>query len=86
MADYDIIFLGYPIWWGIAPKIIYTFLESYDLSGKTIIPFCTSGSSDVGSSDSNLHGLAPKAEWKPGKRFASNSTVETVQKRVENNL
>ncbi len=47
MNKYDAIFLGYPIWWGQAPKIIYTFLESYDFSGKTIIPFCTSGSSGI---------------------------------------
>jgi flavodoxin len=58
---YDIIFLGYPIWWGQAPKIIYTFLESGDFSGKTIVPFCTSGSSGIGTSDANLHSLAYKA-------------------------
>ena len=46
--DYDTIYLGYPIWWGTMPKIINTFLESYDLSGKTIMPFCTSGGSGIG--------------------------------------
>ena len=57
MKQYDVIFLGYPIWWGQAPKIMYTFLESYDLNGKTVVPFCTSGSSgiavpaDAGSGD-----------------------------------
>lgn len=80
MEQYDVIFLGYPIWWGQAPKIISTFLESYDLSGKTIVPFCTSGSSGIGSSATNLHSLASAATWMDGQRFsgsASRSTVET---------
>ena len=80
MEQYDVIFLGYPIWWGQAPKIISTFLESYDLSGKTIVPFCTSGSSGIGSSASNLHSLAGNATWLNGQRFsggASRSTVES---------
>jgi len=76
MDEYDTIFLGYPIWHGQAPKIIYTFLESYDFSGKTIIPFCTSHSSGIGSSDTNLHSLAERAEWISGRRFGS-STGET---------
>ena len=80
MEQYDVIFLGYPIWWGQAPKIISTFLESYDLSGKTIIPFCTSGSSPIGSSATNLHSLANGATWLDGQRFSgstSRSDVET---------
>lgn len=80
MEEYDVIFLGYPIWWGQAPKIVYTFLESYDLSGKTIVPFCTSASSGIGTSASGLHSLAPDANWLDGQRFlgsASQSTVES---------
>ena len=80
MEQYDVIFLGYPIWWGQAPKIISTFLESYDLSGKTIVPFCTSGSSGIGSSATNLHSQANGASWMDGQRFsggASRSTVES---------
>lgn len=80
MEQYDVIFLGYPIWWGQAPKIISTFLESYDLSGKTIVPFCTSGSSPIGSSATNLHSLAGNATWLDGQRFsgsADRSAVET---------
>lgn len=73
MADYDVVFIGYPIWWGQAPKIISTFLESYDFSGKTIVPFCTSGSSGIGSSAANLHGLAEGANWLAGQRFAGNA-------------
>lgn len=79
MERYDVIFLGYPIWWGEAPRIINTFLESHDLSGKTIVPFCTSGSSGIGSSATNLHSLTGNATWLDGQRFsggASHSAVE----------
>lgn len=79
LTGYDILYLGYPIWWGKAPKIISTFLEAYDLSGVTVVPFCTSHSSGIGTSDTELHVLAPRAEWKPGKRFAGNETTETVR-------
>ncbi len=54
MDDYDTVIIGFPIWWGVAPRIIETFLESYDFSGKTILPFCTSGGSGVGRSDVEL--------------------------------
>lgn len=83
MENYDIVFLGYPIWHGQAPKIIYTFLESYDFSGKTIIPFCTSHSSGIGSSDDNLHSLAATAEWKSGNRFAGGETAQQIQQWLE---
>jgi flavodoxin len=78
MADYDVVFIGYPIWWGQAPRIISTFLESYDLSSKTIIPFCTSGSSGIGSSATNLHSLAPNANWLAGQRFSSGTSRDTM--------
>ena len=78
MADYDVIFLGYPIWWGQAPKIMYTFVESYDLSGKTIVPFCTSGSSGIGSSAANLRASAPDAVWLPGNRFSGSASRSAV--------
>lgn len=71
LDPYDVIFLGYPIWWGQAPRIISTFLESLDFSGKTVVPFCTSGSSGVGSSADTLHALcAEDTLWLEGKRFA----------------
>jgi len=77
--QYNIVFLGYPIWFGQAPKIIYTFLESYDFSGKTIVPFCTSGSSPIGSSASNLHKLCPKnTTWLSGSRFANNTSRSAI--------
>jgi diketogulonate reductase-like aldo/keto reductase/flavodoxin len=83
MAQYDVVFLGYPIWWGKAPKIIFTFLESYDFSGKTIVPFCTSGSSGIGSSATDLHALSPSAKWKSGRRFSGNAGKTEVSKWVD---
>lgn len=65
MSDYDTVFVGFPIWWYVAPTIISAFLESYDFSGKTVIPFATSGSSGAGKTDSILHALCPNANWKP---------------------
>ncbi len=83
MEDYDVIFLGYPIWWGQAPKIMHTFLESYDFDGVTIVPFCTSGSSGIGSSAANLQSLAPNANWLSGQRFSGSASQETVASWVE---
>lgn len=83
MEKYKTVFIGYPIWHGQAPKIIYTFLESYDFSGKTLIPFCTSHSSGIGASDKNLHFVAPNAEWKSGKRFAENTSKESINEWVD---
>lgn len=83
MAQYDTVFLGYPIWWGQAPKIISTFLENYDFSGKTIVPFCTSGSSGVGSSDTNLYGLCTdSAVWLPGEWFSANASQDQVSEWI----
>lgn len=80
IKQYDVIFIGYPIWWGQAPKIIYTFFESYDYNfeGVTIIPFCTSGSSGIGSSATNLHSLASKANWKSGARISGNNVSSLI--------
>ena len=78
MEQYDTILLGYPIWHGQAPRIISTFLESYDFSGKKTFPFCTSHSSGIGSSDTNLHSLAENANWLNGRRFAGGTTKEEI--------
>lgn len=68
MDRYDVVFVGFPIWWYVAPKIIHTFLESYDFSGKTLVPFATSGGSLMGDTDQVLHALVPDTvSWKPGK-------------------
>lgn len=70
MASYDTVIVGFPIWWGIAPRIIETFLESYDFSGKTIVPFCTSGGSGVGRSDTALHkNVSKDVKWMKGKQI-----------------
>ena len=80
MDTYDVIILGYPIWHGQAPRIISTFLESYDFSEKTIIPFCTSHSSGMGSSASNLHSLCPDSvKWLEGRRFEAGTSRETME-------
>ena len=69
MAQYDVVFLGYPIWWGEAPRIISTFLESYDFSGKTIVPFATSGGSGMGKTNEKLAPSCPGAKLLSGKVF-----------------
>ncbi len=67
MASYDTVIVGFPIWWGIAPRIIETFLESYDFGGKKILPFCTSGGSGVGKSDTALHqNVSGDVKWGKG--------------------
>ena len=78
MEQYDVIFLGYPIWWGEAPRIINTFVESYDFSGKTLVPFCTSGSSGMGNSATNLHSATSGATWLDGRRFSGNATGDEL--------
>lgn len=74
LSDYDTIFLGFPIWWYVAPTIINNFLESYDFAGKTIIPFFTSGGSGAGQTDEELHKSAPDAIWRPAKRLYSGNS------------
>lgn len=82
MEQYDIVFIGYPIWWGEAPRIVSTFAESYDFSGKTIVPFCTSGGSGIGSSATNLEQLTNGAEWRNGQRLNGSDSQETVMEWV----
>lgn len=79
MADYDTVLIGFPIWWYVAPTIISTFLESYDFSGKTIIPFATSGGSGMGRTVEVLQALCPGANWKKGKMLnrVSDRELET---------
>lgn len=85
MEEYGTILLGFPIWHGQAPRIISTFLESYDLSGKVIIPFCTSHSSGIGSSADDLHSLCPEStQWFAGERFASGTSRDTIEDWLNN--
>ena len=83
MDEYDTVIVGFPIWWGVAPRIIETFLESYDFSGKTIIPFCTSGGSGVGSSDRDLHkNVRGNVRWKDGVQI-NRPNEKTIKKWLE---
>lgn len=82
MEQYDIVFIGYPIWWGDAPRIVSTFVESYDFSGKTVIPFCTSGGSGLGSSGANLEELTSGATWMEGRRLNGTDSQDTVMEWV----
>ena len=67
IENYDTIFLGFPIWWYVEPRIIDTFLEAHDFSGKTMIPFATSGSSGIGGAEKRMRCICPAATWNPGK-------------------
>lgn len=78
MSQYDTIYIGFPIWWYEAPRIIQTFLESYDLSGKTVIPFATSGGSEMGNTDAILQQSAKTANWRLGKRMRASASTEEV--------
>ena len=69
MAQYDVVFVGFPVWWYREPSIIDTFMEAYDFSGKTVVPFATSGSSGIGDSGKNMQDLAKGAKVLTGKRF-----------------
>ena len=71
MADYDTVFVGFPVWWYREPSIIDTFMEAYDFAGKTIVPFCTSGGSGLGPAGDNMVALAPGAKLGEGRRFSA---------------
>lgn len=79
MKDYRVIFLGFPVWWYREPSIINTFVESYNLAGKTIVPFCTSGGSPIGKADQNIKALAPEADVVQGKRFAAGVSASDLK-------
>lgn len=85
MAQYNTIYVGFPIWWYTAPRIVNTFLEQYDLTGKTIIPFATSGGSDMGKSGEDLKkASAPNANWiLPGKVLNGNPPVDSLKVWIE---
>lgn len=83
MEEYDIIFVGFPIWWYIAPTIINTFLETYDFSGKTVIPFATSGGSGMGNTNENLSASCPNARILQGKVFKSDATASDFAQWID---
>lgn len=83
MAQYDTVFVGFPIWWYQAPRIIETFLESYDFTGKTVIPFATSGGSGMGKTADILRAVCPAADILPGKRMSARESASSVRAWVE---
>lgn len=83
MDQYDIVFVGYPIWWYVAPTIINTFLESYDLSGKTIVPFATSGGSGLGNTNEKLASSCPGARLLKGKMLNGSLSQTELKAWVE---
>ena len=83
VSSYDTIFIGFPIWWYVAPTIINTFLESFDLSGKTIVPFATSGGSGMGKTNAGLAPSCRGAKLLDGKVFKMNVTVEELANWVK---
>ena len=78
LAEYDTVYLGFPIWWNQAPRLINTFLEKYDLSGKTVIPFATSGSSNISNAESELRKAYPDVNWQKGK-LMNGATEEDIK-------
>lgn len=84
LSSYDIVFLGYPLWWGKAPKIVNTFLDKYDLSGKVVMPFCTSGSSGVSPSVSAIRATEPEADVRDGLR-ASGANDSGIERWIADN-
>lgn len=83
MSQYDTILVGFPIWWYVEPRIVDTFLESYDFSGKTMIPFATSGSSGIEKAEQSLKSHCPAATWKVGK-LLNHTDVASWAKTIVN--
>ena len=80
MAQYDVVFVGFPVWWYREPSIIDTFMESYDFTGKTVVPFATSGMSPIGDAGANMQALAPGAKVAAGKRFPGGVSAAELEK------
>ena len=78
MAQYDVVFVGFPVWWYREPSIIDTFMEAYDFSGKTVVPFATSGGSGIGDSAANLQMLAAGAKIATGRRFDADTSADKL--------
>lgn len=83
MEQYDVVFAAFPIWWYVAPTIVNTFLEQYDLSGKTVIPLATSGGSGMGNTNRELAPSCPGATLKEGKRFPASVSEEELKAWAE---
>ena len=83
LHDYNIVMIGFPVWWYTAPTIINTFIESLDLTGKTLIPFCTSGITGIEGCEKDLREMYPKYNWKNGKRLNGKEDKEFLEKWIE---
>ena len=83
MERYDTVFVGFPIWWYVEPRIVDTFLESYDFSGKTVIPFATSGGSGIGGAEKSMRSLCPGAVWKPGRLLNGGGAGDWARRVLE---
>ena len=83
VSGYDVILVGFPVWWYREPSIIDTFMESADFTGKTVVPFCTSGGSGLGDSAKNMQSLAFGAKVLEGKRFSSSASSDELKKWAE---
>lgn len=83
VSAYDTILVGFPVWWYREPSIIDTFMESYDLTGKTVVPFCTSGGSGIGDSAANMQALAKGARVLDGRRFSPSAAADELKKWAE---
>ncbi len=80
ISQYELIFIGFPVWWYREPSIIDTFMEAYAFTVQTIVPFATSGGSSIGNSGENMQKLAPNAKVLAGKRLAANMTGQELSK------
>ena len=83
LEGYSTIYIGFPIWWGEEPRIMDTFVESYDFDGITMIPFCTSSSSGIGMSGKNLESNAGSGNWLDGERFGEGASEEEIQAWID---
>ena len=83
LTEYDTVFIGYPIWWGTAPRIIDTLFESYDMSGKTVYTFCTSGGNGIGQSIDDLTSLCPDVTISDVRRFNAEATEDDVRQWID---
>ena len=84
MSDYEVVYVGFPIWWYTCPTIINTFMEAYDFSGKTVIPFATSGGSSIKKACADLKASYPNVDWKEGK-LLNRASKDELQEWVESN-
>lgn len=83
MDEYDMVLIGHPIWWSMEPRIMDTFMESYDFSGKILANFCTSGGSGIAQSSENLEALSPDAVWLEGRRFSSGADDDEIRQWLD---